>query len=277
MSERADALFIVRIELATRLKSELAFAVERLGAGGFSDALLRATKVAAVDTWKSKRILAQRVGRASVRATRAIGALASRVGEFGIASEVERARDAVVSGIKGVGRRSGTAFGNAVRQRREKRFGLVTLIAAWVAFFLTAGGADLQGGAPDLDLIGGPGDHRNVFTHSVLLGLTLEVFLRFCAALVRELLDHMPEDRHPVWSSVARFTEAAKTGGIIGMYLGLSAHLIDDANLLGGATKPYVGVPFPMPMAGHQAAFAGNGVLSAATAVSEIATRTEGA
>ncbi len=149
---------------------------------------------------------------------------------------------------------------------------LVQMLLTWLVFSAAAGGADLEGGLPDMDLMAGIGNHRSVFTHSVLLGIETEVAMRFGLHALDDLIQRMPADRHPVWDRVhtamSRYSERAITG----VWLGIGAHLIKDAGLLHlGATKPVVGMPFPMPMEAHQVFLASNGVAAAAMAGSENA------
>ncbi|KQP21391.1 hypothetical protein ASF45_04245 [Pseudorhodoferax sp. Leaf265] len=120
---------------------------------------------------------------------------------------------------------------------------------------IVSGGPDGDGGAPDLDLMVGIGAHRSWLSHSILAGAALEGMLRAMLELVRMVHDKLPEEREPVWDLLyqraAELTEAANRG----VSLGVSYHLGVD-----GLVEPaaYHGLPFEMPLVGHQALFTAN-------------------
>jgi hypothetical protein len=146
---------------------------------------------------------------------------------------------------------------NRARQVDE----VAQLLVTWLAFFAAGGGPDLEGGLPDLDMaIAGMGAHRHVFSHSILLGLGVETSLRFSLAMMDALVDRMPEDRDPVWAKITETSRRYTDRSAAGIWAGIGAHLVNDAGLLGlGATKPVVGLPMHLSMAGHKLFLAANG------------------
>lgn len=146
---------------------------------------------------------------------------------------------------------------------------IAQMLLSWMVFYAAAGGQDLEGGLPDMDLLVGIGEHRSLFSHSVLLGLEVELALRFGLAALDCLILRMPGDRHPVWDRIASLLERYGERALTGIWLGIGAHLLKDATLLSVAgTKPVVGLPWSMPMEAHQAFLAANGVAAAAVGAS---------
>jgi len=147
---------------------------------------------------------------------------------------------------------------------------ITQLLMTWLVFYGAAGQSDLEGGLPDLDLVTGIGNHRSVFSHSLLLGLEVEVGLRFALHMLHALIERMPADRHPVWPTIAEALDRYGDRALTGVWLGIGAHLINDAGLLHLAgTKPVVGLPWGMPMGAHKAFLAANGAACAAAASSK--------
>ena len=58
---------------------------------------------------------------------------------------------------------------------------------------VVSGGPDGDGGAPDLDLMFGIGAHRSVFSHSILMGASLETGLLALLRLTQLVHAKLPE------------------------------------------------------------------------------------
>ena len=72
-------------------------------------------------------------------------------------------------------------------------------------FFLVGGGLDFEGGAPDLDIkVGGIGQHRNLISHTILLGLFLEFLLRLAVGLFRAGKEYLPQEKSLIWKQVEK-------------------------------------------------------------------------
>ena len=141
---------------------------------------------------------------------------------------------------------------------------LTQFMMTWIVAFASAGGSDIEGGLPDTDLLFGIGNHRNLFSHTILLGLTVETALRFAYLLLEALTDRMPQDRSAVWATALEYAGAARSGSILGAWLGIGAHFIKDSGLIAGGFKPYTGIQ-GQTMEFHQTLMAANGV--AATSI----------
>lgn len=143
------------------------------------------------------------------------------------------------------------------------------MLITWMVFYAAAGGQDLDGGLPDVDFQLGIGHHRSVYSHSILLGLETEFALRFGLAVLKHLIARMRSNRHPVWDRIDCALDRYGECTLSGMWLGIGAHLLKDANFLTmGGTKPVVGLPFSMSMGAHKAFLAANGVASVAMGTS---------
>jgi len=147
-------------------------------------------------------------------------------------------------------------------QREQVSSLLLTMILFWAA----AGGSDLEGGLPDTDLLLGPGFHRNVFSHTIFLGLGMEFAMRMGIAILSEIHSHLPSRHALVWDTVHDFVEKNKTLAVSAVWAGIGLHFLKDANLFAHATKPYVGLPGTHPMKVHQTLFAANGAACEAIA-----------
>lgn len=149
---------------------------------------------------------------------------------------------------------------------KDKRGVLLSGILWITTIFLVGGGSDFEGGIPDLDIkTGGIGNHRNPFSHTILVGLSLEFFIRLTINLLRYGREYLPNDRSKIWKCVeglADIIDKNETVLVSGMWLGLSIHLLKDANIGATRTKPYANMPIEMSMKGHQNMFAGNSFLS---------------
>lgn len=150
---------------------------------------------------------------------------------------------------------------------------LVPFVIGLVVCYSSAGGFDLEGGLPDTDLELGIGAHRNIFSHSLLIGFTAEGALRFAVEVLSGLHEKLPVERHQVWDNVQRLIRKCESTAIMGLWIGICLHFIKDAGLFSHATKPYTWLPGKHSMAFHQGLFAANsgasGVMGAAQATLE--------
>jgi len=153
-------------------------------------------------------------------------------------------------------------YSNFLKLKREEQIEIVIVTFLTLAiFFACAGGTDLEGGIPDIDLaIGGVAHHRSILTHSILIGLGIEFTGRFSILTLEKIKDRMPIDRHIVWDKVFAYINKHKEKAITAMWLGIGTHLIKDSGIFGGGVTPYKDMPFSMPMEMHQSLFAANGI-----------------
>jgi hypothetical protein len=140
-----------------------------------------------------------------------------------------------------------------------------------VALYAASGGLDLEGGLPDTDLELGIGLHRNIFSHSVLIGFTTEGVLSFGVEILSGLYQKLPAEHHAVWDKVHRLIRNCEKSAITGLWVGICLHFIKDAGLLSHGTKPYTGLSGEHGMAFHQGLFAANGAASGVMGASQAA------
>jgi len=153
----------------------------------------------------------------------------------------------------------------------KKQLDLISsAILASLIFSISAGGSDLEGGLPDQDLKLGIGFHRNIFSHSILIGIPVEIILRFSIEIFNSLYSHLPENRSDVWDKVNSFIQSNKNIAIGAMWIGIGAHLLKDSAVLLGGFKPYSGLGFSMNTAMHKTLFVTNSALSTAFGFTEI-------
>jgi len=125
------------------------------------------------------------------------------------------------------------------------------------------GGRDFEGGLPDTDLKFGIGNHRNIFSHSILLPLSIEVATRFIVGVSSEYRDELLEFGHlgKFLIKIIDFVETNEDLMIAGMWVGISIHLFKDAGVLQNVTKPYTGIT-GQSMAFHKGVFSTNAFLA---------------
>lgn len=83
----------------------------------------------------------------------------------------------VGSAIKELPENSKLFYSDFIIQPKEKKIEiLIVTILTFSIFFTVGGRLDMEGGVPDLDTeLLGIGMHRNVFLHTILLGLGLGI------------------------------------------------------------------------------------------------------
>lgn len=144
--------------------------------------------------------------------------------------------------------------------REDPRTVAPHLLAMVVTSIAVSGGSDGDGGAPDLDLLGGIGAHRSIWTHSILMGATLETGFLALVHLVHLVHDKLPPRHDPKWDELAFHAQNILAAANKGASLGLSYHFLADGLAQPGA---YHGLPFEMPQEVHQAVQALNGASEA--------------
>lgn len=153
------------------------------------------------------------------------------------------------------------------------------LLTMVVMSLLVSGGPDGDGGAPDLDLMFGIGAHRSMFSHSILMGASLETGLLALLRLTQLVHCKLPETRDPLWDKIAEQSHGILHAANQGASLGMAYHLFVDGLLQPAA---YHGLPVSMPIEAHQSIFEVNAAAEAldvgnkpSTAGAKIRTATE--
>lgn len=144
----------------------------------------------------------------------------------------------------------------------QKKENIVDFIIITISMFIFGGGLDFEGGLPDTDLKFSIGSHRNIFTHSVLVGFTVEFSIRFIYYLLMKLEEKGIYTKNIMLKKFFEFFKRKNEKIISGMWLGLFIHFLKDANLFSERIKPYSGIK-GLSMEGHKSLFASNALLSA--------------
>lgn len=129
---------------------------------------------------------------------------------------------------------------------------------AWPRFFavvlsslIVSGGVDGNGGAPDMDIVVlGIGDHRSLFTHSILIGSALEAAIKTVIRLVQITHKNLPLERDDFWDNALKHSTNILKGVGEGASAGLAYHFLVDGIFQPGA---YHGIGIELPMEIHQA------------------------
>lgn len=148
------------------------------------------------------------------------------------------------------------------KTKNEKIEILSICILSILIFFASGGGNDFEGGIPDMDLKFGIGFHRNIFSHSIIIGITIELLMRAGIELINETYKNLPENHHKFWDTTNSFINENKGIAISSMWAGISVHLIKDSGIFGHGVKPYNSLPLEMSKEAHQGLFTANSIAS---------------
>lgn len=148
---------------------------------------------------------------------------------------------------------------------------LASGVMSVLIFYISAGGVDLEGGIPDLDLEAGIGYHRHWMSHSIVSGVIFEFTSRAIFNSYNHIHKNLPPSRHRFWDKSKTFIDRNKNLAIGSMWAGIGAHLIKDSALIAGGFKPYVGIPFEMSENVHKGLFMANGLASSVFGASSMA------
>jgi len=136
-----------------------------------------------------------------------------------------------------------------------------TLFLGILGFFCGSGGIDANGGIPDLDIaVGGIGNHRSIFFHSVISAAILETIVFASVKAINIMHSKLPEEHDSFWDAVISKTDWAEAF-VSGACTGIAYHLLIDGTLQGN--KAYVNLPFSMPLEGHNTIFVTNAAMEA--------------
>lgn len=129
---------------------------------------------------------------------------------------------------------------------------------------LASGGLDGDGGAPDLDIpLMGIGEHRSIFTHSILMGSLLETAVLLLTRAIVTVHAKLPEIHDPLWDEILIHSDQLLSAAGKGASIGLAYHLFVDAFV---QPAPYHGMPMSAPIEVHQTVMAANAAGEASAA-----------
>lgn len=134
------------------------------------------------------------------------------------------------------------------------------LLTMVITSIVVAGGPDGDGGVPDMDLLGGIGAHRSPWTHSILMGATLETGFLALIRLVQLVHSNLPPRHDPKWDELAVHASSILHAANKGTSIGLSYHFLVDGLVQPGS---YHGLPIELPAEAHSALQSVNGVAEA--------------
>jgi hypothetical protein len=137
-------------------------------------------------------------------------------------------------------------------------------------FLLGSGGADGDGGVPDLDLLGGIGEHRSIFTHSIVAGIVIETLILSLHDLTKTVYANLPPAHDPLWEKLIAGNEQMLLGLAQGISAGIAYHLGVDATLDDGGTLRDLPIAVSAEM--HQTIIAANAAVEATDVVSRPTT-----
>ena len=171
-------------------------------------------------------------------------------------------KDAVVKSIKSAAKTSNKIINNIITLlKTNPKEAAPTLFLGFVGFMCGSGGVDGNGGIPDLDIaVGGIGNHRSIFFHSVISAVVLETIVFSSVKAINIMHSKLPEEHDPFWDSVIDKTDWAEAF-VTGACTGIAYHLLIDGTIQGN--KAYVDLPISMPMEGHNTIFVTNAAMEA--------------
>lgn len=243
--------------LFNQLFEELKFALSGLTQDELKDIFTDSVKLAARSTYESKK--------KSIKATGAwLAKTYDRYNKDGVLNSINTDAIKTKDYLLALPQKSQQMYQTFVQLKKQDQTEVIAIIVFTLSiFFVAGGGLDMEGGIPDTDIaLGGIGMHRNILSHTILAGLTVEFAARFMIKILDRLHNRLPENHHIVWDRVNAFIEKNKELGIAAMWFGIGAHLLKDSGIIVGNVKPYVGIPGSMPIEAHQGLFAANGVVS---------------
>lgn len=182
--------------------------------------------------------------------------LAWQRGDFG--KHLEQRTAAGIDSTIDMGRRTWTVVGTIGRALiDDPKKNAPGVLALSLGFLAGSGGVDGNGGIPDTDIaMFGIGDHRSLFTHSIIAGIVVEGSILALADLAGIVCNKLPAgERDPFWDTISSTKDLIAEKLAIGASAGIAYHLAVDATLQPAAYKD---LPFSMPMEAHQTLFALN-------------------
>jgi hypothetical protein len=164
------------------------------------------------------------------------------------------------------------AVGSSVMDDPKKNAPGVLALA--LGFIAGSGGVDGNGGIPDTDIaMFGIGDHRSLFTHSIIAGIVVEGSILALADLAGIVCDKLPVgERSTFWDQLSSAKDQIAGQLAVGASAGIAYHLAVDATLQPAAYKD---LPISMPMEAHQMLFALNAAVEGQDASQRVETTGE--
>jgi hypothetical protein len=137
------------------------------------------------------------------------------------------------------------------------------LLTMMLASVVVSGGADADGGAPDLDLMFGIGAHRSILSHSIIMGTTLETAISATFRLIQVIYQNLPSEHDRFWDAAIVGVEDVLQQIKIGSSIGMAYHLFVDGTIQEAAYKD---LPISLPMEFHEGILVANAAAEAVNA-----------
>ncbi len=135
------------------------------------------------------------------------------------------------------------------------------IFLGFIGFLIGSGGLDGDGGIPDKDLAFGIGNHRSIWTHSILPALAIETIAFSLVTLVNTVHSKLPEKHDRFWDKLVENNKKLATAFVGGTCAGIAYHLLVDMNPTADRIKPYSDLPISTTMMGHKAIFGANAAI----------------
>jgi|TARA_Y100000310_G_C20680319_1_gene815528 hypothetical protein len=135
------------------------------------------------------------------------------------------------------------------------------ILLGFIGFLIGSGGLDGDGGIPDKDLAFGIGNHRSIWTHSILPALAIETIAFSLVTLVNTVHSKLPEKHDRFWDKLVENNKKLATAFVGGTCAGIAYHLLVDMNPTADRIKPYSDLPISTTMMGHKAIFGANAAI----------------
>jgi hypothetical protein len=144
--------------------------------------------------------------------------------------------------------------------KKNPKTNITNILMFILGAYLGSGGIDGDGGIPDLDLkIFGMGDHRSIFTHSIIAGVSIEVLILFFILAIDMIYDNLPKEHLEIWDLIHEKKDDFLFNFTTGVSAGLAYHFAIDATIDGSGI--YKDLPFSAPIEVHQFIMGANSFL----------------
>ncbi|MBS82955.1 MAG: hypothetical protein CMD65_02340 [Gammaproteobacteria bacterium] len=115
------------------------------------------------------------------------------------------------------------------------------IVLGVLGFFIGSGGFDGDEGIPDLDIaVGGIGNHRSIFFHSIISAVFLETMIFSSVKAIKIIHSNLDENHDKLWDDILGYEKWAEAF-VSGACIGIAYHLMVDGTIQGN--KAYVDLP----------------------------------
>ncbi|MGK9475783.1 hypothetical protein [Melioribacter sp. OK-6-Me] len=248
-----------------QIYDELKFSLSSLRNSELNSILIGLLKESAVDTYENKKTIVNKIYK---KTSEKINKYKEATFKVAFKEDLLKLKTFLKNAPENISK----IINSIKKMSKEEKIDLIiSYLFALTIFLVAAGGTDIEGGIPDLDItIGGIGMHRSLFFHSILVGITFEFTMRFCYKIVQLVIENLPEDHHKIWDKIKLFIDKNKNLSIAALWLGISVHLIKDTGIVTGNFKPYADLPISLKTMHHKIILTANGVGSSIIGIENL-------